>query len=409
MNVKQYLIVFLFIFFSQYIRDIHSRTISATIVNKDKILSENIAKEYFRKELLKELNNSYRLFLSNNYSLWIDSKQNINNDLLNYLISNSEKEQHYDSVKRNYSTSFHLYSKEIISILESLLMSKENEINLLYNKYEDTGNSLFLLKLIDILITYPIVRNNIKRETKTDITRLLSELKNNNSIELEFPDNIILFKNHHNDLPVLDFEIIFAKKNNSLNNIPFNFYIDDKLVKTLYSSYHDKVHFNHYLSEIKDKKLLFKIDYNSYYSAFSFSNQQFIKHLIDKYHPDNTYKINLKIIENTRFEVSSTNFPEAIVTLKNHLISLGWANDNKNPTLKIVIEKVIIDQRVLNIGVYYIKAYLSIIFQDQNANTLLNLNLPQYEVFDTDRKNAERKIILNLINSIKNDFKIPQN
>ena len=351
-----------------------SHLISKHIENDDII---NAPQSDFRRKLLEYINKEYQNSLKEHFSLWQDSKQSINRDFIDELM----KIAVIASDTNNLTLSLANY-EQVLKREKEIYFSQAENLYILYLNNKD------ITSLISAIDLYLMVPNEVAKEKIDEFITIL------NNIYIDFPAKHLLYKEN-------DVKIDFTSNHDNLivdvtgNGIDFLKLTPSTFNITLPSS-----------NTNQSFVLLFNINIENTFRITRVFHKPLINILILKYLITTSGKIELFHIADPIFWVESNNYENGINIMYDILRTKKWTIGNENNyNNKLLINKIILDERRLNIGSYYTKAYVEIMIHDRNGNLIQTYKTKEVEGLDNSSfDNTRRKINNELVNEIKRLF-----
>jgi hypothetical protein len=255
-----------------------------------------------------------------------------------------------------------------------------------YALYQRNKNLNDLLTSIDIGMSFSDPKLIEKLE-------LLSEILS--SAETVYSEKILLISQRE------DYEILIITPD--ITQFVVDFTINDRTTEVSTNKNHE-AKFIIRPTELRSRNTIVNFRYNIE-KSFRFnqlSHPLFIQTLINTYLQNNSGSIEITNVVDSRVLVRSRNFTHGIETVKNALTHRGWSvTSGNNYTHIIDINKVIIEEKRLNIGTYYVKAHLQIDTRDSRDFLISSRKSEPIEAIDSHSiENALRKVSQQLIPKI---------
>jgi hypothetical protein len=337
-------------------------SLSGTASSNDRTDAINKAQTELRKELVVYINELYRNSLKEYFLIFENSRQNVDKQTIDRFISMSKTE--ILSNKAPFKYSFSINKTQITEYFNNNL----EDINA---KRLSNNNETITSLLISI-------DKDLLNPKQNNLDLLLNDLK------LMLSNKQIICHDKYlsiNDEPIII--NVYAPENmNAVVDYNFNNkYITKNSVEPLQISFDSKkVDIN-----INDRKEQYEIKYkyNIEKSYPSLKHSAFFQAFFMKYLQGTEGSILIQRIFNTKFILYSENFNSIIPIATETITKKGWLiGTAEDYTHLLVINKQIIDERKLNIGVLYIKGYLSITYYDKDNQIVKIVNTPEIECID---------------------------
>ena len=361
----------------------------ASTLNEAKIKAEN----EFRRKVLIYVAEYYKIVLGEYYYLWQESGQNFDRDLINDLVKAGNTS--------NRSARNHIYIINLsLDSFEAALQDNFNKSVAIRNL--DLSEDIHindLLYLIDIFSSFP--SNSYKHYLQTLITLL-------QSINIDYNPKHIVIQEKYIDL---------SFKTNYDFNLSLDFTYDGDLINKKMERNNQiiqRVWFNSAdknLNDINIKTNNTSSEYTIYFScnfeaSFNlnrYKSNLFLNSLLSEFFSNKNGFVEIFYVNDSRFLVTSTNFPAAINEANNLLNRIGWTIGNRtNYTHTIEITKIILEEKTLNIGSYYLKGNLEMKIFDKSRSLLQTIKSKSFEAIDNNSMEACRsKLDKMLLESVK--------
>jgi len=370
-----------------------SNIISAQATGTTKTDAEHNAQNLCRRNLLIYLTNSYRDNLGLYYLFYSDSKQNINKDLIDELILSAKQKTTREGgqYKCVMSISQQAYSQTLLAYQRKKNYSAQIKQN--YDQYISDGNLYFLLLAIDTALQIP------NEDTLQLLDNLAAELR---GLKTQYHDKYLVYGNAEQEIvintpeglsTVLDFrygEKTVTKTTNSDNEI---------IIKVSFSG--ENADFK-IARSISDIEILFAYDIEKTFRLNSLNHTAFFKLFIETFFSENAGKISVLQISESRFFVTSENYKKGIGKVNDFLKQKGWsAGNSRNYTHRIVLSCVVSEQKLLNAGVYYIKAYAMVEIFDRQRVLIQSNKSAEVEMIEMSAERCREKVEEQLLERIR--------
>ncbi|MCK9330342.1 MAG: hypothetical protein M0Q94_10750 [Candidatus Cloacimonetes bacterium] len=378
--MKLYLIVFLFICHScqAFCQNINDLIANSSHHNESIAFTQ--AKEEFRRVIILQLLKDYNKLLGDmNYIEWKKSGQNINSELVNNLILSADYDVSLDKNEIHH-TKFLLSKARYNELLEAYYQENLDEIQELTNFYLSNRDYFLLVKVIDLILKVPYYEN---AQHQKGLLLLISDLEEFLcSVKLIYPEKILLYKSKQTNR-FYDFNVSLYQGDNFLPDFPINLYLNNKLKYRYFSNQDGLINLSLRYHDLNVKWIELELDFQSFLLTNEIIHQAFIRNLLSKVSSKNIYKINIFELEQAKFIIVSDSIPESIEILKNKLLENDWQYNPDDYNLKLVVKKIIIERKYLEIGVYYLKEQIQLNFFNTNSSLVEIKELPSVESIDS--------------------------
>ncbi|MCL2062780.1 MAG: hypothetical protein FWG98_00210 [Candidatus Cloacimonetes bacterium] len=375
--------------------------IEALSINDARLRAQND----FRRKLLEFLSQEYQKILQEHFSLWQDSRQGFNRQLIEQLTSIADNSDYHVSEGNRYIHTISLSQSAYNNLLQRERENTRIRAEDIYQRAIENKDINNILSAIDMYLMYPedfneTVNQYYENNTKIKLDYLVNELKN---IKIDYPSRQIVYREQEIDI------LIKTNMGSILNFI----YHDQRVEKIAdrNNSISLKVGFNRNPSDIRiitqsgiNDNFTIRFDLNTErtYRTNQLSHNLFLYSLINRYIQNTSGEINILYIAGTSFWIRSNNFSEGINRINEMVRLNNWEIGNEQNYINILdLNKVIIEERRLNIGSYYVKASLEINILDKDGNLLQNNRIIEAEAQDTTSyENSHRRIDRMLLNEL---------
>ena len=365
------------------------------------------AQNEFRRRLLEFLSSEYRQNLQEYFNLWQQSRQGINRQFIDDLITIADTS---DSVvmERNYKHTISLSRTAYETFLINQRNQTKSRADDLLNRGLENEDINDMLSAIDLYLLYPD-ESTISQENsnKAKIDILVNTLQNT---KIEYPNRQLVYREAEIDMLFRAFTgavVVFTHNNQRVEKIA------DRN-----NSFILKVGFQERAADIRittqaDRNENFIISFNlnveRTFRSSQYSHNLFIISLINRYLQNTSGEIDIFYIASSTFWIRSDNFNEGLTRINEILRQKNWEighEQNFNNILEL--NKVIVEERRLNIGSYYVKGYLEVNIFDRNWNLIQNNKIIEGEAIDTASfENSHQRldrILLNDLNRLESIF-----
>jgi len=355
---KLILIAILFVSISlAFTQDISSRSDSP-----DRKTAELTAENDFRRKIILKLGEYFEKQLKEYYDIWEETDQNYNRQLVNELVKIGVKKTTFED--NNYFT--------IINMTQA-----EFEKNFPASPIPKTSNIVELIHCIDKELIKP---NKNTYNLLVNFVELLAQ------IIIEYPEKVLIYKEKEVDIILNTPTNLGSVINFSINNQQFQ--------ET--SGVENYVRFKYNTSQLKkaNPTLIFKLDIEKTFRTQRLIHKQFFEALIKKHLVNNSGQINILLVGDSKFIYKTNNFEIGRNDVIKKLNQKGWEVGTGNSyTHIIVINKEIVEEKLLNIGAYYLKARLVVSIYDKQNDLVQSSFSKTVESMDSDSiENCHNKI-----------------
>jgi len=369
--------------------------VTATETGASRTETELSVKNQFRRNLLIYLTNSYRDNLDKYYQLFTDSKQNINKDLIDELIQATELKTTrenglYKCVMNLSQKGFQQTTKIYLSKVNYLAL-----VNQYLDQYKSNNDIYTLLLAIDTAMLAP------NDQTVQMLDSLVQRLQDLHTI---YHEKYLVYNSALHEIVLSTPPDVFANINFIFGNqtVSKTATSDNEIELTV--SFTDRNADFYVSSGISDIDILFAYDLPKTFRLANLSHSAFLDTFLRTFFTENAGKINLLYISQSKFYITSSTFKNGINTLKNIVKQKGWDIGNaSNYTHRIVLSKVIVEEKFLNVGVYYIKAYTTVDIYDKSGLCLQSNKSNEIEVIDTSAERCRAKVDEQLMIGVMSD------
>ena len=320
----------------------------------------------FRRNLIEFLSLQYQSALKEYYVFWQDSGQSINRYLIDEILKITTTNTQTNTISLTKTAYDMLILKEKIA---SFTKAEE-----LYNRYHETDDILYLVQAIEIYLSVP---NEIVYDK---IQEFINYLKN---INIEYHNNFLVYNQNNIIINLMapagtiinfsynlqNIEISSNKQNIIPLSIGFNHQADINIITN---------------SDINQSFVVnYNVNIEKSFRTTRFMHYLVINYIIANFLGNTKGDINILYINDAKFWIQSDNFGLGVQFTTDILKRKGWKiGDEFDYNNIIVINKTILDERRLNIGTYYAKAYLEISFYNNYSELLQYFRTTDIEAVD---------------------------
>jgi hypothetical protein len=370
---------------------LHARShiIQGYAESQSKNEAESNAQNEFRRELLSTLTSHYQSQLRQYYQIFQGSRQSFHRSVVDELVNLAQ---------RNTAFERGLYRSTVslpVAEFENFMMIKRIERVPINN---------------DDYITYLIV--NIDNALLSPDPSMLSQLDllhdNLRKCRLFFPEKVlsyqrdvieIVFQTPATIRPVLEFRYLESSVEKTAGD-------DNRILLRVMAATNRTPGDFRLERNSGDASIFYRYNVEKTFGLNQLKHPQFFANFISRVLPDVSGVVNILSIPDSKFFITSENFLMGIDRVTQIVQSKNWgigtAHDH---THRVEIIKEVVSERSLNIGTFYVKAYLVVNTYDNNGILLESKTSKEEEAIDKDSlENCHQKVNNQLMRSLDGMF-----
>jgi len=301
--------------------------------------AELAAQNQFRRNLLVYTSQYYQEKLGKYWQIFYDSKQNIHREVLEELTELADR-------KRGREKGVHTCTITLDKAVFERFFADRLPVS-----YVGWDNDIiYMLLTVDAALLAP----NATLVAKLD--RLAAALQ---ELEVDYHGKYLLFQETEQEITIQTPAGLLATLN-------FTTASSDKIAKTadkageviLNVSFGWKPADFNIPHGVYEANISFTLDTEKTFRTNQLKHAQFLAAFIDTFLTDVSGNINIRYVSDSFFYVRSTNLKSGVSVVIDQLRQRGWGvGTAQRFTHQIVISKEVVEQKMLNAGVYYVKAY----------------------------------------------------
>jgi len=353
--------------------------ISGQGLGNTKAEAEQNAQNQFRRNLLISLSNMYKNNLGKYYQLYTDSKQNINKELVDELINSANQRTFRErgQYKCVMSIDDNYYPQAISQYLNKVRHTAQIDYN--------TQQHIKSMFIVDRAMLVPYY----------NIEWILDEYaKDLQELKTGYHDKYLIFQGAEQEIiinalfgmrSVVDFSYggKTVIKETALNSYKVNLSVS-------FSS--GNADFN-IPSSVSEAEISFAYDIDKTFGVSDLYHREFLRAFINSFFTEKAGKISVLHISESRFFVTSTSFKKGESKVHDILRQKGWGVGNaRNYTHRVVLSLVVSEEKMLNAGVYYIKAYAVVEIFDKQGVLVQSSKSAEVEGVDMTAEKCRAKV-----------------
>jgi len=321
--------------------------------------AELAAQNQFRRNLLVIVNQYYQDNLGKYWQLFFDSKQNINREVLEGLIDLSDR-------RRSRERGVYTYT---------ITLEKGKIDRYFVNEYAISGDINTLLRSVDLALLSPSANLSAMLDTLSAVLQ---------GYRVDYHNKYLLFQGSEQEIVLqtperLPATINFIYEGNTVSKTANN-----GGVVSLNIGFAGKGTEFTIPPNSSQTNISFALDIEKTFHTNLLRHSQFLTAFIRHFIGETSGNISILYVSDSFFYVRSTSLKSGINTVNDLLRRQGWGvGTAQRFTHQIVLSKEVVEQKMLNAGVYYVKAYAVVEVFDNKRVKVQSRRSDEVEAIDS--------------------------